>query len=56
VKEGKNKEYEEDRCVQIEVWKEERNIKPIENLGKKILRVRKSKASAHSGEMDDSGK
>ena len=38
-----DKENEEDRCVQIEVWKEERKIKPIENLGKEILRVRKKK-------------
>jgi hypothetical protein len=50
------KHAEEDRCAQIEVWKEERKIKPIGNLGKEILRVRKSKASAHSEEMGDSGK
>ena len=38
-----DKENEEDRCVQIEVWKEERLINPMENLGKESLRVSKMK-------------
>jgi hypothetical protein len=40
----------------LTVWEEERKITPIENLGKEISRVRKSKASADSGETDESGK
>jgi hypothetical protein len=43
VQEEKDKEDEEDRCVQIEVCKDERKIKPIENLSKSFLRVRKAK-------------